>query len=468
MPENYVLLETIQLTQSTSSVTFDNIPQTGYTDLKVVISARTDRASVTDDVKVSFNGVTTNLSMRTLFGNGATASSASDTVIYGWINGNSATANTFSNTEVYIPNYTSSSFKSVSMDAVNENNATTAYTALVAGLWSSTAAITSVTLTPYTGPNFVSGSTFSLYGIAAVGTTPAIAPFASGGNIVANDGTYWYHAFLTSGAFIPQKNLSCSVLVIAGGGGGGALHGAGGGAGGLLNSTLSLTNAISYPVVVGAGGPGQASGAMNNLAAKGGTSSISSVSATGGGGGAGYNLIGASGNGESGGSGGGAFSSSTAGAASPSGQGNAGGVGNPGPGYGEGTGGGGGAGAVGGSTSTSWGTPPSGSGGAGVSTYSSWGAATFTGQDISGTRWFAGGGGGASGGYYASNQSGAGGNGGGGKGGYGVAAFVNGISGIANTGGGGGGGSYVGSFASNYGTAGAGGSGIVIIRYPIA
>jgi hypothetical protein len=40
MPNNYVLLETIALTQAAASVTFDNLPTSGYTDLKVVISAR--------------------------------------------------------------------------------------------------------------------------------------------------------------------------------------------------------------------------------------------------------------------------------------------------------------------------------------------------------------------------------------------------------------------------------------------
>jgi hypothetical protein len=38
MTENYVLLETIELTQSAASVTFDNIPQTGYTDLVLKMS----------------------------------------------------------------------------------------------------------------------------------------------------------------------------------------------------------------------------------------------------------------------------------------------------------------------------------------------------------------------------------------------------------------------------------------------
>jgi hypothetical protein len=57
------------------------------------------------------------------------------------------TANTFANVEVYIPNYTSTNQKSVSADAVSEQNATTAYMALTAQLWSNlTTAITSISV----------------------------------------------------------------------------------------------------------------------------------------------------------------------------------------------------------------------------------------------------------------------------------------------------------------------------------
>jgi hypothetical protein len=42
---NYVLLERIELNASAASVTFANIPQTGYTDLKVVLSARETHAA---------------------------------------------------------------------------------------------------------------------------------------------------------------------------------------------------------------------------------------------------------------------------------------------------------------------------------------------------------------------------------------------------------------------------------------
>ncbi len=138
-----------------------------------------------------------------LYGNGSSASTDPSTQIAMWANGANATSNTFANAELYIPNYTSSNYKSASTDSVTENNATSALAIMTAGLWSNTAAITSITLTPDSATNFVQYSTFSLYGLAAVGTTPVIAPKASGGNITT-DGTYWIHTFLTTGAFVPQ------------------------------------------------------------------------------------------------------------------------------------------------------------------------------------------------------------------------------------------------------------------------
>ncbi len=39
MPANYVLLERIELNASAASITFSNIPQSGYTDLKLIVSS---------------------------------------------------------------------------------------------------------------------------------------------------------------------------------------------------------------------------------------------------------------------------------------------------------------------------------------------------------------------------------------------------------------------------------------------
>jgi len=228
MAGNYVLLERIELNASAASVVFSNIPQTGYTDLKWVASLR-----ATDNIDygtITLNGATTTFSSRRVVGDGSLAASGnrSDNLIFG-INPSGATANTFANWELYMPNYTGSNAKSFSMDHVTENNASSAVATLNAALWTGTAAVNQITLAPYTG-SFVANSTFSLYGLAAVGTTPTIAPKASGGNITT-DGTYWYHTFLASGTFSPALGLSFAVFVVAGGGGGGANYGGSGGPG---------------------------------------------------------------------------------------------------------------------------------------------------------------------------------------------------------------------------------------------
>jgi hypothetical protein len=445
MPENYVLLERTELNASAASVTFASIPQTGYTDLKIVVSGRT---SGTDSpVKIEFNGVTTGYSWRRIYGNGSSASSLSGTDAYSLhVNTSSTTANTFSNSEIYIPNYTSSNQKSFSVETALETNATGGELFMLACLSTTTAAITSITLT-HLNTNMIANSTFSLYGIAAFGTTPAIAPKADGGNRIDNDGTYWYHTFTSSGTFTPQVGLTADCLVIAGGGGGGT---GGGGAGGVVyNSATAFTFATNYSVTVGAGGVG---GVNNTSQATNGTNSsltggVLSLTAAVGGGKAG------TGNRPAinydGGSGGGSNRQTDTPGVATSGQGSNGGFGFTDSATFD-TGGGGGGFSVAGTNAS---FSSSGQGGNGTSTYSSWGLATSTGQNISGTVWYAGGG---SGGSNLSKGVFSGGNGGGGAGANGSSAT--GSAGLANTGGGGGG--------SN--TGGVGGSGIVIIRYPIA
>ena len=150
-----------------ASVTFSSIPST-YTDLLVKFSARTTETQIYSSLNIQFNGLgNTNHSNKEITGNGASVSSSSVNYI-GYASGANATANTFASFDVYIPNYTSSNYKSYSTDAVSENNATTAYATFHAGLWSNTAAISSITLVPTAGGSFpfTQYSTFTLYGIS--------------------------------------------------------------------------------------------------------------------------------------------------------------------------------------------------------------------------------------------------------------------------------------------------------------
>ena len=296
-----------------------------------------------------------------------------------------------------------------------------------------------------------------------------ISPFivATGGTITTS-GNDKIHTFTGPGTFTVCNIATCSAnnqvsyLVVAGGGGGAPRHGGGGGAGGYrevkspvtpytaspLDGQPSAPNrvtvtATSFPITVGAGGAASNCSPGNN-------SVFSTITSAGGGGSV------PSGTGNNGGSGGGGGGS----VPGPVGT-SFGGNGNtppvsPSQGFPGGPntiqysgGGGGGASVQGGSTG-----PTAGAGGAGVSTSINGSPTTFAG----------GGGGGSFGPQGTPKAGGAGGAGGGGAGATGNPPSGSGVSGTANTGGGGGGGGGN-DCTPQPCTPGAGGSGIVIIRY---
>lgn len=154
-----------------STISFTSIPAT-YTDLVVKYSLRSTAndsgGSTPIDVRLTFNGSGSGYSERMLYGTGSSAASAATSGSYinwaGTQTNNSQTASTFASNDMYIPNYAGSTNKSVSVDGVQENNATAAASRLTAILWSNTAAITSLQLAPDYG-NFAQYSTAVLYGI---------------------------------------------------------------------------------------------------------------------------------------------------------------------------------------------------------------------------------------------------------------------------------------------------------------
>lgn len=445
MPNNYVLLQRVEVgAAGAASISFTNIPQTGYTDLKVVASSRNNSASIA--VLLQFNGDTgNNYSWRRIQGAGSgtptSSSSSSVAQIDGALSsGSGDTASTFGSTEFYIPNYAGNQNKSISVDSVSENNGTTAYSRLSAGLWSAIAAINSIKLYPDASGSFVQFSTFSLYAMAAVGVTPTVAPKASGGSITT-DGTYWIHTFRSSGNFVLQTTLSCDYLVIAGGGGGGGDVGGGGGAGGLrstvtssggspgtVESALTLQSG-NYNILVGGGGGAGGLTSLNN----GSNSVFSTITSIGGGGGGDWGTYPKAAS--IGGSGGGGRYDQTSAAAGTANQGFAGGAGGAASNYGGG--GGGGAGSAG----TAGTSDSGGNGGSGR-------VVAISGSSVS----YAGG---APGGTLSAFNLGSG---------DGVSGAGSGYDsdGRPYTGSGG-----VGAFTSNE-LGGNGGSGIVILRYLVA
>lgn len=141
-----------------ATIDFTSIPGT-YTDLTLVLSARA--TSTTATITLAFNGSSASFTGRYMQGNGAAASSTTSTTLIGNSPISTDTASTFGNLLLVIPNYAGATNKTFSVDVVTENNATTAYQQIFAGLWSNTAAITQVTLSL---ANFAQYSTAYLYG----------------------------------------------------------------------------------------------------------------------------------------------------------------------------------------------------------------------------------------------------------------------------------------------------------------
>ena len=255
------------------------------------------------------------------------------------------------------------------------------------------------------------------------------------GGTITTDGLYTIHTFTSSGDFIPDQALECEILIVGGGGGGGGFGGGGGGAGGYLASASESFSATTYAVTVGAGG---AKATYVARGGNGGSSGIDTIDSVSGGGGGGCYSSGGQ-NGLPGGSGGGAGSNYSG----------TGGAGTGTEGYKGGNSllsdtrcaGGGGASEVGHNYDSE-----TGKGGDGKA------------NSISGASLYYAGGGGAGNG---SEPAGAGGAGGGGAGMYG--SGVSATDGTDGLGGGGGGVRNNSGSGSIY--SGAGGSGVVIIRY---
>jgi hypothetical protein len=313
---------------------------------------------------------------------------------------------------------------------------------------------------------------------------PQATYISATGGTVLTCGNYKTHVFTGPGTFTVSSlgnpaggGSNVDYLVVAGGGSGAQGYaGGGGGAGGfrmsnsgslpapttspLANPTGLTLSVSSYPITVGSGGA-----SSPGVGLVGSSSIFSTITSAGGGGGS--TAAGAGGSGGSGGGGGTSGGGPTLGGAgntpptSPS-QGNNGGnsATQPFPNA-ETGGGGGGAGAAGGN-----GTPggPTGTGGNGSFIDNNFIGPTSpsygTPGPVGSTRYFAGGGSGGGVAPIPAPSIPNGGFGGGGKGSAGT-GNPNAVAGTINTGGGGGGGGAPGSCAQG----GAGGSGIVLIRY---
>jgi hypothetical protein len=170
MPITYTPIASTTLTSDSTSVTFNSIPQT-FTDLVIVMSVGKGISYTTG---LQFNGVTTLTYSRTrLSGDGTTASSARNTTAQAFQYiplgsfGNGTTLGT-ENIVAHLLNYSNTTtFKTT----LSRSNAVSSGLDASVGLWQSTAAINLIRIAPDVDTpartSFLTGSTFTLYGIKA-------------------------------------------------------------------------------------------------------------------------------------------------------------------------------------------------------------------------------------------------------------------------------------------------------------
>ncbi len=160
MPQTYVPIATNTLGSNTNTVTFSAIPQT-YTDLIIVFNgANTSSADFRIQVGNGSVDTGTNYSRTIMFGHSGGVVASGDTNNIAWI---SSSYTNRSNAIIQIMDYSNTT---TNKTALIRNDISSDITYASVNLWRSTSAINIITLSQPTH-NFVSGSTFTLYGIKA-------------------------------------------------------------------------------------------------------------------------------------------------------------------------------------------------------------------------------------------------------------------------------------------------------------
>jgi len=158
----YTPIATTTLSSSQNTVTFNSF--SGYTDLIIITNVK---STSTENMAMTFNSDTGNNYSRTvLSGDGSSAVSARQSnvaSIYTDYNGYFDGSNFNQAKIIQIMNYANTTTYKTCL--IRSNRAQSGTDAIV-GLWRNTNAITSITLSA-NSLNFVSGSTFTLYGITA-------------------------------------------------------------------------------------------------------------------------------------------------------------------------------------------------------------------------------------------------------------------------------------------------------------
>jgi hypothetical protein len=168
MAITYKPIATQTLGSAAASVTFSTISGS-YTDL-VLVAADVKASVGSNNIYIQFNSDTgSNYSYTILKGQGSAASSArGSNLSYNFFGGYDVGVDTTypSIMTASIQNYSNSTTYKTSLVRYGVNTASAGETQAVVNLWRSTSAINTILIYPFSG-TFSTGSTFSLYGIAA-------------------------------------------------------------------------------------------------------------------------------------------------------------------------------------------------------------------------------------------------------------------------------------------------------------
>lgn len=164
----YVPLATTTLGSNAATVTFNSF--SGYTDLRIIIVPAV--SNQLGSLGIQFNSDTstssTNYSQTDLYGNGTSAGSSRTSNTYSiYPNYNLTETGTLGQTitTIDIMNYANTNTYKTLISRANSVGGTYQGTSALVGLWRSSAAITSLTFWVSGNYNYLTGSTFTLWGI---------------------------------------------------------------------------------------------------------------------------------------------------------------------------------------------------------------------------------------------------------------------------------------------------------------
>lgn len=163
MPTTYEPIATTTTSSSTTTILFNSIPQT-YTDLVIVASTSLVTSTPINNYFVTYNSdAATNYSIVYMGGTG-TSTSSSRAINQTRLDIGYQPSTAMGNIIFQVFSYSNTATFKTSIS--RSNNYTGGMVFAYTGLWRSTAAITSISITAGT-TNIATGSTFTIYGIKA-------------------------------------------------------------------------------------------------------------------------------------------------------------------------------------------------------------------------------------------------------------------------------------------------------------